>query len=73
MKIVKCKGCIGGAYFLSPRIIRFENNDGITQADIENLFVGAFRLLRASIKREVEKEYKERLDFMNRELERYKK
>ncbi len=60
-------------YFFSPRIIRFESYEGISKADIEGLFLGAFRLLRASIKREVEREYQERLTLMSRELERYKK
>lgn len=73
MKKVKFSRHQRGIYYLSPRIIRFESYEDISKADIESLFIGAFRLLRASVKREVEREYQEKLARANRELERYKK
>ncbi len=57
-----------GIYTLCPKIIKFEKIEKVCNEDIESLFMGLFRLLKVTIREEVEKEYVERIKRLEKEL-----
>lgn len=68
MRINKfCKGK-SGVYTFTPKVMMIESSGAILNEDIEHLFLGFFRLLKISIREEVEREYIARIRRLEREL-----
>lgn len=57
-----------GVYTLFPKIMPFEKHEKICDDDIDSLFMGLFRLLKVSVRQEVEKEYLSKIAKLEKEL-----
>lgn len=68
MKITKICKTKSGVFTFFPKLIKFNECGKVGHDDIEHLFMGLFRLLKATIREEVEHEYVCRIKRLEKEL-----
>lgn len=68
MRIKRFCKCKSGVYTFTPKVMMIENTGTILNEDIEHLFLGFFRLLKISIREEVEREYVAKINKLEREV-----
>ena len=70
-----CRECGGKIFrtYKNPRILRFEsveNNRLLKEEDFLNLFLGIIKLLKKSIRRDLEIEYKRKLGYYHEKIQK---
>lgn len=73
MKKIKINTRKSGIYRQKPRVLKFKVEGSLTESDIENLFMGVFRLVKSVISENEKIKYISKINMLEDKLKEYRK